>query len=78
MMPRFRANSALPTLKRRRRAAPSTTGDAFASFLLGTANYANRVFNASFDKAYFGYKAWYSQDTWKVTQQTHTQPRPAL
>jgi hypothetical protein len=48
-------------------AAPSTTGDAFASFLLGTANYANRVFNASFDKAYFGYRAFYFMDTWKVS-----------
>ena len=47
--------------------APSTTGDAFLLILLETANYANRVFNASFDKAYFGYKAWYFQDTWKVT-----------
>jgi hypothetical protein len=49
------------------RSAPSTTGDAFASFLLGVPNYANRVFNASFDKAYFGYYAGYAQDTWKVT-----------
>jgi hypothetical protein len=50
------------------RTAQNTTGDSFASFLLGAPSYASRVFNASFTSANFGYNAFYAQTDWKATQ----------
>ncbi|MGH9845748.1 MAG: carboxypeptidase regulatory-like domain-containing protein, partial [Blastocatellia bacterium] len=47
-------------------AATSTTGDSFASFLLGLVDNANRTFNASFTTAKFGYNAWYGQTDWRI------------
>jgi len=46
--------------------APSTTGDAFASLLLGLVDNANRTFNASFTTAKFGYYGGYGQTAWRV------------
>jgi len=46
--------------------ATSTTGDSFASFLLGQVDNASRTFNASAASAWFGYHAWYAQTDWKV------------
>ncbi|MBA3442630.1 MAG: hypothetical protein H0T92_22470, partial [Pyrinomonadaceae bacterium] len=46
--------------------ATSTTGDSYASFLLGLVDNASRTFNASFAAAKFGYNAWYGQTDWKV------------
>ncbi|MEW5974437.1 MAG: carboxypeptidase regulatory-like domain-containing protein [Acidobacteriota bacterium] len=48
------------------RNAQSTTGDSFASFLLGAVNTASRTFNASASSANFGYHGWYAQTDWKV------------
>ena len=48
------------------RAASGTTGDSFASFLLGAVNTASRTFNASASSANFGYHGWYAQTDWKV------------
>ena len=47
-------------------AAPSATGDSFASFLLGLVDGASRTYNASFAAAKFGYHAWYAQTDWKL------------
>jgi hypothetical protein len=44
----------------------STTGDSFASFLLGATNRATRNFNASFTTAKFGYNGLYAQTDWKI------------
>lgn len=46
--------------------ATSTTGDSFASFLLGRVDSATRTFNASASAAKFGYNAWYAQTDWRV------------
>lgn len=46
--------------------ASSTTGDSYASFLLGLVDNASRTFNASFAEAKFGYNAWYGQTDWRV------------
>ncbi len=46
--------------------ATSTTGDSFASFLLGRVDSATRTFNASASAAKFGYNAWYGQTDWRV------------
>jgi hypothetical protein len=46
--------------------ATSTTGDSFASFLLGLVDNATRTFNASASAARFGYHGWYAQTDWKV------------
>ncbi len=49
-------------------AAAGTTGDAFASFLLGLPNYASRQINVpgASATAKFGYNALYAQTDWKV------------
>ncbi len=47
-------------------AAASTTGDSFASLLLGLVDNANRTFNASFTTAKFGYNAGYAQTDWRL------------
>ena len=47
-------------------AATSTTGDSFASLLLGLVDNANRTFNASFTTAKFGYYGTYAQTDWRV------------
>ncbi|HEY2930713.1 MAG TPA: carboxypeptidase-like regulatory domain-containing protein, partial [Acidobacteriota bacterium] len=46
--------------------ATSTTGDSYASFLLGLVDNASRTFNASFAAAKFGYHAWYALTDWKA------------
>lgn len=46
--------------------ASGTTGDSFASFLLGLVDNASRTFNASFAEAKFGYHAWYAQTDWRA------------
>ncbi len=51
--------TALPT-------ATSTTGDSFASFLLGLVDGSSRTYNASFAAAKFGYHAWYAQTDWRL------------
>jgi hypothetical protein len=48
------------------RTASGTTGDSFASFLLGLVSNASRTFNASASSANFGYHGWYGQTDWKV------------
>jgi len=48
------------------RTALSTTGDSFATFLLGVVNTASRTYNASASSANFGYHGWYAQTDWKV------------
>lgn len=48
------------------RTSPTTTGDSFASFLLGAVNTASRTFNASASAAKFGYNAAYVQTDWKL------------
>ena len=48
------------------RAASGTTGDSFASFLLGQVSSATRTFNASASSANFGYYGGYAQTDWKV------------
>lgn len=54
------------TLQTASRTAQNTTGDSFASFLLGMVNNASRTFNASASSANFGYHGWYVQTDWKV------------
>ena len=48
------------------RAASGTTGDSFASFLLGMVSNASRTYNASASSANFGYYGGYAQTDWKV------------
>jgi carboxypeptidase family protein len=48
------------------RASSTTTGDSFASFLLGAVNTASRTFNATASSAKFGYNAAYAQTDWKL------------
>jgi Carboxypeptidase regulatory-like domain len=48
------------------RTSRNTTGDSFASFLLGAANTASRTYNANASAAKFGYNALYAQTDWKV------------
>jgi len=48
------------------RTAAGTTGDSFASFLLGLSGNATRTFNANASSANFGYHGWYGQTDWKV------------
>jgi hypothetical protein len=47
-------------------AATSTSGDSFASMLLGLVDNANRTFNASFAAAKFGYNAGYALTDWRI------------
>lgn len=47
-------------------AATSTTGDSFASLLLGLVDNASRTFNQSFTTAKFGYYAGYGQTAWRA------------
>jgi hypothetical protein len=54
------------TLQTASRTAQATTGDSFASFLLGQVNTASRTFNASASSANFGYHGWYAQTDWKI------------
>ncbi len=54
------------TMQTALRGSPSTTGDSFASFLLGAVNQASRIFNASASSANFGYNSFYAQTDWKV------------
>ena len=49
------------------RAASGTTGDSFASFLLGQVSSASRTYNASASSANFGYYGGYALTDWKVT-----------
>lgn len=46
--------------------ATSTTGDSFASFLLGAVDSASRNFNGPGVAAKFGYNAGYAQTDWRV------------
>jgi hypothetical protein len=47
-------------------ASPTTTGDAFASFLLGLVDTSSRTYNANASDAKFGYNAWYAQTDWRA------------
>ncbi|MFN0086589.1 MAG: carboxypeptidase regulatory-like domain-containing protein [Blastocatellia bacterium] len=47
-------------------AATGTTGDSFASFLLGQVDTASRTYNANASSANFGYHAWYGQADWRL------------
>jgi hypothetical protein len=47
-------------------AATSTTGDSFASFLLGLVDNASRTYNGPGITARFNYNGWYGQTDWRV------------
>jgi hypothetical protein len=48
------------------RSSSGTTGDSFASFLLGYVSGASRTYNANASSANFGYHAWYGQTDWRI------------